>query len=180
MLTVWLSKIFHGILKTSQLFTDTAEVKASNFQLLLCWGFCRKLSSELTGKRASGGRADVQYRATRAQTPVTSPLQQSHPKVASFTQKLPVSSKCCWCQPENAGFTKKLPVLHKSSCLPSEKISASPSTKSNWFHLKIDVLNQKLVSPKSSWCDLKVATSTQSCRVQPKVAGCHTDLKVLL
>ena len=111
--------------------------------------------------------------------PVTPKSCQFHTKVASFTQKLPVSSKCCWCQPENAGFTKKLPVLHKSSCLPSEKISASPSTKSNWFHLKIDVLNQKLVSPKSSWCDLKVATSTQSCRVQPKVAGCHTDLKLI-
>ena len=60
---------------------------------------------------------------------------QSHPKVASFTQKLPVSPKSRRLQPKLAMFIqmllmstgkcrfhKKLPVSHKSFCLPSEKV----------------------------------------------------------
>ena len=132
-----------------------------------------------TGQREPKPRSTHHFSSPTQKLPVLPNSCQFHPKVAILNQNLPGSSKCCWCQPENAGFTKKLSVSRKSSCIPLEKISASPSTKSNWFHLKIDVFNHRLVSPKSSRCTLKVATLTQNLPSKTKSCRLPTDLKLM-
>ena len=165
---MWLSQIFLTILKTGQLFTETAEVKASNFQLLSSWGFCRKLSSELPGKRGSGGgpvyntgqrepkpRSPHHFSSPTQKLPVSPKSCRFHPKVA-VNQKLRYSTKTCHVHPNVAGVNRKMPVSPKS-CQFYTKVPVFLRKK---FRLhpqpKVTGFTLKLTSSTKSWFHLKV------------------------
>ena len=114
--TVWLSQIFLGILKTDQLFTDTAEVKASNFQLPTSVKLRFLQETELRAAWQAGkwweGRCTIPGNASpnpgHFTTSAVPPKScQFHPKVASFIQMLLVSTGKCRFHQKAASFTQK-------------------------------------------------------------------------
>ena len=92
---------------------------------------------------------------------------QSHPKVASFTQKLPSSTKTCHLQPKLARFIQMLLVstgkcrFHQKAASFTQKFLSSFG-KSFRLHPQITGVNQKLkVSPNTCHCHLKFTVFNQ-------------------
>ena len=85
---------------------------------------------------------------------------QSHPKVASFTQKSPSSTKTCHVHPNVAGVNRKMPVSQKAASFTQKFLSSFG--KSFRLHPQIAGVNQKLkVSPNTCHCHLKFTVFNQ-------------------
>ena len=192
-----MSKIFLGILKTSQLFTDTVEAEASNFQLPTSVKLRFLQETELRADWQAGkwweGRCTIPGNASpNPGHPTTSAVPpkscQFHQKVAGFTQKLP-STKSCDIQPILARFIQML-LVSTGKCRFHQKAASftqSFSLPLEKFHPQIAGVKRELkVSPNICHCQprstvfnqkhLKIAVFNQklvshtSSRCDPKVA----------